>query len=92
MTSVLARDATTPPTHSQLLLIGDSGVGKSCLLLRFAVSGGEAPRAAAREPRATTILTLVPLPRVAAGRHLHRELHLHHRRRFCKFLEVAGAA
>ena len=26
-----------PPTHAQLLLIGDSGVGKSCLLLRFAV-------------------------------------------------------
>jgi predicted ATPase len=25
-------------THTQLLLIGDSGVGKSCLLLRFAVS------------------------------------------------------
>jgi Ras-related protein Rab-1A len=25
--------------HLQLLLIGDSGVGKSCLLLRFAVGG-----------------------------------------------------
>lgn len=29
-------DSTYPHFRSQLLLIGDSGVGKSCLLLRFA--------------------------------------------------------
>lgn len=31
-------NATNTSTPPQLLLIGDSGVGKSCLLLRFAVS------------------------------------------------------
>lgn len=34
-----ADNASPPiPDSPQLLLIGDSGVGKSCLLLRFAVS------------------------------------------------------
>lgn len=38
-------DASPPlPASVQLLLIGDSGVGKSCLLLRFAVR--PRPRAA----------------------------------------------
>ena len=35
-----ARTSTSLRTPTQLLLIGDSGVGKSCLLLRFAVRGG----------------------------------------------------
>ena len=40
LAKTLALDLTRAPSPplSQLLLIGDSGVGKSCLLLRFAVS------------------------------------------------------
>jgi Ras-related protein Rab-1A len=33
---LLSSPSTPLPLHEQLLLIGDSGVGKSCLLLRFA--------------------------------------------------------
>jgi hypothetical protein len=39
----------SPRVLLQLLLIGDSGVGKSCLLLRFAVSGGRLLYIAAAE-------------------------------------------
>ncbi len=34
----MPEDPLVMPVQLQLLLIGDSGVGKSCLLLRFAVS------------------------------------------------------
>lgn len=59
----------------KLLLIGDSGVGKSCLLLRFAVG--------MVETRFLFFLICCILrdncEPLGAGRHLHRELHLHHR-------------
>jgi len=38
----------------KLLLIGDSGVGKSCLLLRFAVRGVAARRALVRPSASAT--------------------------------------
>lgn len=49
---------TLPLIASQLLLIGDSGVGKSCLLLRFAV----------RPPRAQTRLAHAERPHPVADR------------------------
>ena len=48
--ALLQRSEPPAPPHTpapQLLLIGDSGVGKSCLLLRFAVSAAAAAAAAA---------------------------------------------
>lgn len=77
----------------KLLLIGDSGVGKSCLLLRFAVSiltvytitvhsylvsGVLVPsvKKCSFLDLSNCSLSLFP-----PGRHLHRELHQHHRRR-----------
>jgi hypothetical protein len=68
-------------THAQLLLIGDSGVGKSCLLLRFAVSPLEASVVGVDEPGPS--LTKRHTPK-NAGRYLHRELHQHDRRGLCE--------
>lgn len=59
----------------KLLLIGDSGVGKSCLLLRFAVSFPVSDPSECRD---------LGLKRCCscAGWHLHWELHQHHRSGF----------
>lgn len=59
----------------KLLLIGDSGVGKSCLLLRFAVRMLKTWTDVQQNVgfRALTLLLL------SLGRHLHRQLHLYHR-------------
>lgn len=54
----------------KLLLIGDSGVGKSCLLLRFAVC----PPFSIPSPLSLCIFT---------GRHLHRKLHQYNWCWFC---------
>lgn len=86
-------DTSSPPNRAQLLLIGDSGVGKSCLLLRFAVSwlqsrtarrrAARAPLARSR-PRPRQLLIHPSLPPPTTGRYLHRELHQHHRRGLCE--------
>jgi predicted ATP-dependent serine protease len=72
----------------KLLLIGDSGVGKSCLLLRFAVSAAATLRSCRRvstfadskkkKKKKKKICLLL------SGRHLHRELHFDDWRGLCK--------
>lgn len=72
----------------KLLLIGDSGVGKSCLLLRFAVSYYCQPLNDSAPPINSAISLFCCWPDLVlcchlpstlpAGRHLHRELHQHH--------------
>ncbi len=72
---------------AQLLLIGDSGVGKSCLLLRFAVGTASFLCPPALPPLALLFYSpervLTPSVR-PAGRYVHRELHLYHRRGLCE--------
>ena len=79
-----------PCPHPQLLLIGDSGVGKSCLLLRFAVRRRRPPPVRALAPAARPVCSpqlpdCAAVDRVHAGRHIHGELHLHHRRGLCEW-------
>lgn len=62
----------------KLLLIGDSGVGKSCLLLRFAVSSPVSDTS----NRVLWHQSEALLLSISAGRHLHWELHQHHRSGF----------
>lgn len=62
----------------KLLLIGDSGVGKSCLLLRFAVSSPVLDTS----NRVLWHQSEALLLSMSAGRHLHWELHQHHRSGF----------
>lgn len=86
----------------KLVLIGDSGVGKSCLLLRFAVSAPEAKgregdqcqQGCKAEPQACTArktmidcMLLFPSLPPPAGRCLHRELYQHHRCGLCELEE-----
>jgi hypothetical protein len=132
----MPRCSSPPPPHPnsdflfKLLLIGDSGVGKSCLLLRFAVRAevslcpdlallrverwsllfhslssldffflclffffAPSPRCCSSFvvrllSRCVLFVSFEPfcvfsLTSVHPGRHIHRELHQHHRRGFC---------
>lgn len=76
----------------KLLLIGDSGVGKSCLLLRFAVSSSLSPSKTCFPITVNILMSLLQLKclvfphpvllyficAICVGWHLHRELHQHH--------------
>lgn len=72
----------------KLLLIGDSGVGKSCLLLRFSVSfsllGNIFLIIVKRESGVEEVVDLIFVVIIFSGRYLHRQLHQHNRRGFCK--------
>ena len=59
----------------KLVIIGDSGVGKSSLLMRFAVCPGGCRRGAGRST------FVVP----AAGRHVPRGVHQHDRGGLCEY-------
>ena len=81
----------------KLLLIGDSGVGKSCLLLRFGARGGTRARRARRHAHAAAgararaavarCATSSPPPPApnptphCSRRHVHGVVHFDHRRR-----------
>lgn len=73
------------PACLQLLLIGDSGVGKSCLLLRFAVSASTAADCGWHNKTVLAVFHSCAFWLMPAGRHLHGELHLHHRCRLCEW-------
>lgn len=65
----------------KLLLIGDSGVGKSCLLLRFAVSISYL-----FYPHFLMDIEIIGFSSsFCLGRHIHRKLYQHHWCRFCKY-------
>ena len=64
----------------KMLLIGDSGVGKSCLLLRFAVRCLPPPCAPALSRRSRPSQ---PRPRATAGCQVRGGLPLDHRRGLC---------
>ncbi len=63
---------TSPHTcsHTQLLLIGDSGVGKSCLLLRFAVSCRRSPPVRTLAPAARPATLALPAARLLPACHM----------------------
>lgn len=58
----------------KLVLVGDSGVGKSCLLVRFAVRG---ERIAQRLLGGTCENSADPVPGCRAGRQVQRQLYQH---------------
>ena len=59
--------AAAPACVAQLLLIGDSGVGKSCLLLRFAVWRSWAGVAEAAVGGARALILVANFPAAHAG-------------------------